>query len=233
MGNWLILALLVAHPAAALTVVIDPGHGGSNCGAVGPGPQKPIEKRVTLAVAQALRRELERRGAHVVMTRERDAYLTLGERVRRANGARADLFLSIHANASLDHSRRGVETFVASRELVDVRAATTARGAHDPAYAMALRAQVRFIAGESARLARAVQTRLAATRPGDRGVRQAPYDVLDGVQVPAVLVEVGFVDHASEGLELARREVQRAIARALADGVVDFSGEPAATVARR
>ena len=113
MGNWLILALLVAHPAAALTVVIDPGHGGSNCGAVGPGPQKPIEKRVTLAVAQALRRELERRGAHVVMTRERDAYLTLGERVRRANGARADLFLSIHANASLDHSRRGVETSLA------------------------------------------------------------------------------------------------------------------------
>src|SRR5690242_10068420 len=89
----------------AFRVVIDPGHGGSNTGA----PARVAggyEKRVTLAVARALAGELRARGFDVVLTRRRDEYLTLRERVRRANAAAPDCFISLHTNASGDGARR-------------------------------------------------------------------------------------------------------------------------------
>jgi N-acetylmuramoyl-L-alanine amidase len=215
----------------ASTVVIDPGHGGSNAGA--PAVGGASEKRVTLAVARLLGRELERRGLAAVLTRTRDEYLTLGERVRRANASDADLFVSLHANASIDHARRGVETYVVAREIQDAQAAHAAEAAGGPAQAMLARARARQAAAESARLARAVQKRLGEARGGDRGVRQAPYDVLDGVQVPAVLVEVGFVDHPEEGRELLDPVVQERIAQAIADGIAEFVARRDGAVARR
>lgn len=215
----------------ALTVVIDPGHGGSNVGA--PARGGASEKRVTLAVARLVRRELEKRGLAAVLTRTGDEYLTLGERVRRANASDADLFVSIHANASIDHARRGVETYVVAREIQDVQAAHTAQAAPDLAHAMLERARARTTAAESARLARAVQKRLGEARGGDRGVRQAPYDVLDGVRVPAVLVEVGFVDHPEEGPELLEGAVQRTIAGAIADGIAEFAARRDGAIAQR
>jgi N-acetylmuramoyl-L-alanine amidase len=221
----------VARPSHAQTVVLDPGHGGSNVGA--PGPDGIWEKRVTLSVSRKLRRELERRGLSVVMTRERDLYLTLGERVRRVNSAHADLFLSLHANASPQHSRRGVETFVAARDVADVAADRAAATANDPVAGMLARARARFVTAESSRLARAVQAALGATRESDRGVRQAPYDVLDGVSIPAALVEVGFLDHQDEGRELLDPEVQQQIAVAIADGIAAFLAHEGGTLARR
>ncbi|MSP63929.1 MAG: N-acetylmuramoyl-L-alanine amidase [Myxococcales bacterium] len=202
------------------TVVIDPGHGGSNTGA--PGLDGATEKRITLAIARMVRRRLQERGLRVLLTRERDVYLTLGERVRRANGTGADLFVSLHANASREHTQKGVETYVGAREFSDVAAHRAAVAEQDPAQAMIARAGARQMAAESVRLARAVQTRLVEVRGGDRGMRQAPYDVLDGVAVPAVLVEVGFVDHAQEGAELLRPDVQARIAAAIADGIEAF-----------
>ncbi len=222
---------LAARADPTATVVIDPGHGGSNLGAAG--PDGASEKRVTLAVARALGRELQRRGMRVVLTRERDFYLTLGERVRRANDAGADLFVSLHANASPGHDRRGVETYVAARDVADVAAERAAAEAPDPVAAVAARARARFVAAESARLARAVQASLAAARDGDRGVRQAPYDVLDGVRVPAALVEIGFIDHPDEGRDLVSADAQAEIARALADGIANFLAHRSAPVATR
>ena len=186
------------------------------------------EKQVTLAVARLVRKRLERDGIQVVTTRDADTYLTLGERVRRANSSGADLFISLHANAAPDHARRGVETYLLSREVRDLEAQRASRQygtgeAIDPVDAMQARAKVRFVAAESARLARSVQQRLSQAREGDRGVRQAPYDVLEGLTVPAALVEVGFIDHPTEGMSLLRPEVLRRIADAIADGVEDFS----------
>jgi N-acetylmuramoyl-L-alanine amidase len=226
------LALGPASPALAggpsplsPTVVIDPGHGGSNIGA--PGRGDVAEERITLTVARMLRRRLRLRGMVVVLTRERDVYVTLAERVRRANAAGAKLFLSIHGNSSPTHDQRGFETFVAAREVVDVAADRAAATEHDQVAALRARAQVRLVASESERLARCVQRHLAQVRENDRGVRQAAYDVLDGVRVPAALVEVGFVDHPDEGEELLKAETLRNVADALADGISDFLTTPA------
>jgi N-acetylmuramoyl-L-alanine amidase len=229
---------LVGTAAAAprtMSVVIDAGHGGSNTGAPGRGAGV-YEKQVTLAIARALGRRLAGEGLRVVLTRTRDQYLTLRERARRANAAGADCFLSVHTNASADHGNRGVETYVLGRESADVEARRAAARVSDPAAAR-LEELARLDAQHgSLRLARAVQARLAAAvGPGlDRGVRQAGYDVLAGLATPAVLVEVGFIDHPIEGPRLLRPEVQERIAAALAEAVFDFfAPQHEARLARR
>lgn len=206
-----------------LTVVIDPGHGGSNVGAPGRVPGV-YEKQVTLAIARALERRLTVEGVRVVMTRTHDRYLTLRERARRANVARPDCFISLHTNATLDHGRRGIETYALAREAAEVAATRVAERAPDAVSGLLDELDMLYAHRRSLALARALQTRLAKARPAtaDRGVRQAAHDVLDGVQAPAVLVEVGFIDHPIEGRELATPEVQERIAGALADGVLEF-----------
>jgi N-acetylmuramoyl-L-alanine amidase len=211
-----------------LTVVIDPGHGGSNTGA--PGRQTGVfEKQVTLAIARALRQRLRDEGVQVVMTRERDTYLTLRERVRRANAAGAELFISLHTNASPEHGRRGIETYVLEREASDVEARRAAQAAADPVSGVL--ADLRLVEARrgAIALARAVQSRLTAARGAagsDRGVKQAGYDVLAGVEAPAILVEVGFIDHPIEGAELLRADVQERTAQAIAEGIFDFVSHP-------
>src|SRR6266508_546755 len=91
-----------------LVVVLDPGHGGSNTGAAGV-VEGLYEKRITLAIARAVARRLQARGVEVVMTRDDDHYVTLRERVRRANASGADLLMSIHTNASPTRAQRGYE----------------------------------------------------------------------------------------------------------------------------
>lgn len=221
------LAMLVSTAAwcAPFRVVIDPGHGGSNTGA----PTRAegvFEKRVTVAVARALAGELRARGFDVVMTRRRDQYLTLRQRVRLANAAAPDCFVSLHANASGDRARRGIETWVLARDAAEVEARRAASRAGDDV--QALLAELRFLDAHraSALLAHAVQSRLvAATGDIDRGVRQAGYDVLAGVASPAVLVELGFLDHPIEGAALLDPAYQRRLAEALAAGIADFADE--------
>ncbi len=212
----------------SLTVVIDPGHGGSNTGA--PGRAGAFEKQVTLAIGRALRRRLAAEGIRVVMTRERDTYLTLRERVRRANAEQPDLFISLHTNASPEHGRRGIETYVLDREASDVEARRAQAAAPDVVAGRLADLALLEARRASMVLARAVQTRLLAARGtagSNRGVKQAGYDVLSGVQAPAVLVEVGFVDHPIEGAELLRPEVQEQTAQALAEAIFDFAAHQA------
>ncbi len=207
----------------ALTVVIDPGHGGSNTGAPGRAPGA-FEKQVTLRIARALERRLKSDGAEVVLTRDRDRYLTIRERARRANAARPDCFISLHTNATQEHGRRGVETYVLAREAVDVEAHRAAFAAADPLAARLADLGRLDAQRQALTLAKAVQTRLVAIRPGnDRGVKQADLDVLEGVEAPAILVEVGFIDHPLEGAELLREDVIERIAQALADGIEEFA----------
>jgi N-acetylmuramoyl-L-alanine amidase len=209
-------------------VVIDPGHGGSNPGARG-AVDGVVEKQVTLAIAAPLAHALEARGIDVALTRDRDRTLTLRQRVAAANARAADVFVSLHANASRARTQRGFETFVLTAAGIDVdgralRAETrTPRAAVDPAVALILDDVERGAAQwEAAELAASIQERLAAVRGGehDRGVRQDAHHVLLGATMPAVLVEVGFVDHPIEGRELVVPEVQEAIAEAIADAIV-------------
>ena len=211
-----------AEQRAVLTVMIDPGHGGSNLGAPG-AVEGVVEKKLTLAVARLLKKRLERDGITVITTRDTDVYLTLGERVRRANAAGADVFVSLHANATPDHRRRGFDTFVLSREVRDIEAHDAGTAPPDPLDGVVARTRVRFVERESARLSQTVRGKLALVREGDRGSRQAPYDVLEGLKMPATLIEIGFIDHPEEGVELLRPEVLHRIAEAIADGIEDFS----------
>jgi N-acetylmuramoyl-L-alanine amidase len=215
------------RPPGQKLVMLDPGHGGSNTGArsVVDGVH---EKHLTMILARQVAARLERRGVAVALAREVDEYVSLRERAERANRAGADLFVSIHCNASEARSQRGFETYVLSPRAADIDARalrgepTDARPGADAETARILDDVERgFSHGASASLAAAIQGQLAARRgrDRDRGVRQSSMDVLFGPRMPAVLVEVGFIDHPIEGHELLEPEVQSAIADAIADGI--------------
>jgi len=219
-----------AMPARARPlVVIDPGHGGSNPGATGSVPGV-VEKRVTLAVARRVRDWLSAKHIDVVLTRDDDRTLTLRQRAARADAAGADLFVSLHANASPTRSQRGYETYVLTASGLDVDARAlrpdlgTPRTGVDATTAAVLDDVERGAAQwDAADIAVAIQDALRDTRgdDGDRGVRQDAQHVLLGATMPAVLVEIGFIDHPIEGKELVDPAVQDAIARAIAGAIAD------------
>ncbi|NMO14907.1 N-acetylmuramoyl-L-alanine amidase [Pyxidicoccus fallax] len=238
-----VLSLLCLVPVTAgaaerpARIVIDPGHGGSQEGAKGPGEMR--EKEVALQIAQRLRSRLEAAGGDVYLTRERDSQVSLTERVEMTNDHDADLFISIHANSMPTKRMRarteGIETYflsanasgdaaraVADRENAEAPVSRAARG--DSTLAFILQDLVRTEAHtDSSRLAYSIHPRLIrATRAADRGVQQAPFFVLSGVECPAVLVEVGYISHPQEGLKLGRSEYQEKVAEAIADGVLAF-----------
>jgi N-acetylmuramoyl-L-alanine amidase len=217
-GTKAILLMILGGAARAepAVVVIDAGHGGSNTGAPGR-VAGAWEKQVTLAVAKVLEERLQQEGVRVVMTRERDRYLTLRERARRANAAGADCFLSLHTNASIQHARRGAEVYVLARETAEVEARRAASRAHGVA---ALLSEMGLLEAHRASLSLAAAI-LQRLQPGQTPA-QAGYDVLSGVAAPAVLVEMGFIDHPVEGPLLLKSETQRRIGAALAEGVLDF-----------
>jgi N-acetylmuramoyl-L-alanine amidase len=237
----LLAALLAAAAAApaepALVAVVDPGHGGDKDGALGPGGVR--EKDLSLAIARRVAARLREAGVRVLLTRERDEGLELSARAALANAAEADLFVSVHLNsmATADGRARtrGIETYFLSADATDAGAiAVAARENADRAPAevfpsddavagiLADLSSVEALA-ESSRLAHAVHERLVArTGAEDHGVKQAPFHVLAGARMPAVLVEVGFISHRDEARLLADPAYQDRIAAAIADGVAAF-----------
>jgi N-acetylmuramoyl-L-alanine amidase len=223
----------VAHadPKTPL-VVLDPGHGGSNAGAKGPSGLH--EKQLTLTLANLVATRLREHGIHVELTRTTDKTLTLRQRVATANRMKADLFISIHANASPTRTQRGYETYVLTPRGVDVDARAlrgepeTPRDGVDPDTAAVLddveRGAAQSPAADlAARIQHALRDRRGAA--GDRGVRQDAHHVLLGATMPAVLVEVGFIDHPIEGKQLADPAVEGQIADALAEAIEDQLAE--------
>ncbi len=223
----------VPSPAAGLrTVVLDPGHGGTENGAEAPGGL--LEKEITLDVAARLAALLRTAGLRVVLTRESDMDLDLVGRTAIANRERADLFMSIHANASPRKDARGAETYYLSYQTGDADARALASsenagapletGGPDGALDLVLwdLAQADHLR-ESGRLAEIVQTELnGALGLADRGVKQAPFRVLMGARMPAVLVEIGFLTHPVEGSALATPETRESLAGALSRAVLSF-----------
>jgi N-acetylmuramoyl-L-alanine amidase len=214
----------------AQVVVLDPGHGGSNSGARG---NNLVEKQLTLAVANRVATRLRARGITVEMTRSGDKTLTLRQRVAFADRVPADLFVSIHANASPTRTQRGYETFVLTPRGIDVdgralRAETTTPRNVDREIALVLddveRGASQWEAADLAsRMQKALRTKRGPT--GDRGVRQDSHHVLLGATMPAVLVEIGFLDHPIEGKQLAEDTTQDAIADAIAQSIEDQLSE--------
>jgi N-acetylmuramoyl-L-alanine amidase len=210
-------------------IVIDAGHGGRDPGAQGPGY---TEADLTLDIALRLERLLAKEaGVEVVLTRRTDDYVGLQERTAIANAEGADLFLSIHANASRNRSARGIESYLLNFASTPDAAAVAARENASSTLTMShLNDLVKQIAlnsklDESRDLARHVQTamvrrlRTSNQQVKDLGVKQAPFVVLVGASMPSVLVEVSFLTNKQEGRLLGTGAYRQRIAEALLDGV--------------
>jgi N-acetylmuramoyl-L-alanine amidase len=221
---------------AIRTIVIDPGHGGEEVGARGPGGT--LEKDVALAIARRLRDQLVNAlGVQVFLTRDRDVEVDLDERTAIANNYKADLFVSIHANAVRARGARGSEVYFLSYQASDEEArrmalmegAAAPLGSAAPGSDLALilwdMAQAEHLE-ESSALATRIQDELAGVTGSQiRGVKQAPFRVLVGATMPAVLVEVAFISNPEEEQLLASPAYQGKIARALMLGIAQFTRE--------
>jgi N-acetylmuramoyl-L-alanine amidase len=215
-------------------IVIDAGHGGRDTGTIGPGGL--MEKDLCLDVALRLGNMIEKQlpGAEVVYTRNNDTFIPLEERTAIANHAKADLFISIHANSSGDRAARGVETyylnFSSSPEAMEVAArenATAQGGVHN------LQDMIQQIARnekieESKELAADIQgslsKRMQRTNHAirDRGVRKAPFVVLIGANMPSILAEISFISNPSDEQMLKKPENRQHVAEGLYRGVEDY-----------
>jgi N-acetylmuramoyl-L-alanine amidase len=218
------------------TIVIDPGHGGQEVGARGPGGT--LEKDISLAIARKLRAELVNgRGLTVFLTRDKDGEVPLDERTAIANNYKADLFVSIHANASRARGARGSEVYFLSYQASDdeSRRIAQAEGAAEPLARAASGSDLGLILWdmaqaehlqESSELASRLQEELAAATGGEmRGVKQAPFRVLVGAGMPAALVEIAFISNPQEEQQLASDAFQSKVAAALARGIERYRRE--------
>ena len=212
------------------TIVIDPGHGGKEVGAVG--PNGLMEKDVTLTIARKLAAALTSKvGARVVLTREDDSVVSLDQRTALANQYKADLFLSVHLNAAVVKDAKGSETYFLSLEASDELARKAAE-AENVSSAPNPTADLNLIlwdlahqayVEESSRFAQSIQEEMnAATAVANRGVKQAPFKVLVGATMPAALVEVGFISNPDEEAKLQTDEFQTMMVDALTRAVQKY-----------
>ena len=219
-------------PTQIRTVVIDPGHGGADEGAYG--PEGTLEKDVTLSVALRLRALLERRlGVRVILTRTGDTFVALDRRAAIANNDRAELFISLHANSALRDVVTGAEVYYLSideygreaRELAD------RDGRYLPVSGGGVReidmlpwemAQARYLA-PSADLAAFVSDELGRRVPlSPRPIQEAPFRVLVGANMPAILVEMGFISNPDQERQMTQPDFQTLVAEAIVAGVIRF-----------
>lgn len=239
------IACLASLPAladqqGALVVVLDPGHGGAWPHDGAHGGRGLHEKVIALEVAQKTRAFLEAQGATVILTRDEDEDIPLADRVRIANEAGADVFLSIHCNAMESREdrkvTRGVETYFLSPDPTDAEARMLAQlenggpdavplpKASDPVVGILNDLALGQARNDSAALAQILQQHLVReTKAPSRGVRQAPFLVLSGTRMPSALVEIGFISHPKEGRLLGGEKYQSRVAESLANGVREFA----------
>jgi N-acetylmuramoyl-L-alanine amidase/type II secretory pathway predicted ATPase ExeA len=215
-------------------IAIDPGHGGHDTGTRG--PRGLLEKDLCLDVALRLGQLIEKNLAEteVVYTRKDDRQVPLEERTAIANDANADLFISIHANSSESRETRGVETFYLSlagsqesRELATRENALAESSLHDLPELVKKITRNEKIA-ESKLLAADIQNTLAqglqlvSRRETNRGVKQAPFIVLTGANMPAVLSEISFVSNASDESLLLESSQRQRVAEGLYRGIAAY-----------
>jgi len=214
-------------------IVIDPGHGGKDPGAVGY-YKGVLEKNVTLEVSRRLAKKLRAKlGCEVILTREKDVSLSLEERTAIANMKRADIFISIHANAHRNRHVCGVETYflnlATDNEAIMVAArenATSAKNISDLEVILndlMNNAKINESSALADHVQRAMVQELAPLyKIKDNGVKQAPFYVLLGAEMPCVLVEIAFISNPRECRRLNMAGYQNEVADAIVEGVKDY-----------
>lgn len=221
-----------AIPLSIKTIVIDAGHGGE------PGTTAEsgiAEKEITLDIALRLRRLLKNAPFRVLLTREIDRPMSLEKRVSFANDNKADLFLSIHANWMEPHTIRALETYYVGPTDDPAALKLISRENKDSGYSLSDykkildKIYVDARRGESRALARTVQNQLfknlKAANPEleDRGVKTAPFVVLIGTQMPAILIEVACLSNEDEAELLTKEDYRENIAVAIARGIRSYA----------
>lgn len=227
-------AATAARGRTPLRIVIDPGHGGESTGAVG--VEKVLEKEITLRIALELATLIQKRlGYQVILTRDADKDIALTERTELANREQGTIFLSIHTNASEGHRRRGIEVYYLDNtdDEASIKLAERENGRplneadRDLSFIVSDVIQTAKM-DDSIRMAHyvyeALLERLRKSYKGIKanGVMKAPFSVLVGAHMPAILVEVSYLDQHEEGRRLLTRDYQRAIAEGLYFGVRRF-----------
>ena len=197
------------------TVIIDPGHGGHDPGAVSP-HDRGREKDYTLAVSHMLAKHLLKRGYKVGLTRQKDRFLSLQERVDYANRYPNAIFISLHFNSASSRKAKGIETFTLSPQGV----AHYGRGVKASDFA-----NKPGNTNDSANIALATaihSTCIKQTGLADRGVRRARYSVISKVKHPAILLEGGFLSNSSDSAFIKRKDFQERLASSIADAVSKY-----------
>ncbi|WP_419770246.1 MAG: N-acetylmuramoyl-L-alanine amidase family protein [Candidatus Marinarcus sp.] len=218
------------------TIVIDPGHGGKDSGAIG--PHKRYEKTIVLNIAKYLNRLLKRRGYEVYLTRNSDKFKTLKYRTTLSNHKNADIFISIHANAVPKINARktkGIETFFLSPARSERAKRVAALENKSDMNAMNNNSQMTFLTilnqskiTASQKLAIDVQQNLLYNARQqykdveDMGVREGPFWVLVGAQMPSILIEVGYISHPVESRRLYMSSYQKQLALGIANGIDSY-----------
>ncbi len=220
---------------AIRTIVIDPGHGGKDPGAIGK-RSRIKERDLTLAISRKLKHILEAHGITVIMTRNRDVFISLPERVRIANSSSADLFVSIHINASRSRMMSGFECYYLSEATDDNARAIEAfenaslesdegtilehyKGLDKTLWDIKLTENRRESAELANDICKAVETSLAAR---SRGVKTARFYVLKRSRIPAILVEVGYISNKFEELKLKDESYIDRITDVIAKGMLIY-----------
>jgi N-acetylmuramoyl-L-alanine amidase len=216
-------------------IVIDAGHGGTDWGAAG--YYGLLEKDLSLKTGFLLQRQIERlsklRDIPVVvrLTRTDDYFISLKDRVESANRWRADLFISVHANSAPSKKLSGFEVYFQSPEATDDHSSRVAyvenqaigRRVESDVLNILKDAQASLQIEQSSDFAERVYASMSKLlRPNVRGVRQAPFTVLSGAEMPALLIEVGYVTHKSEAEKLTKQHYLKRIASAISSGVFDY-----------
>jgi N-acetylmuramoyl-L-alanine amidase len=217
-------------------VVLDPGHGGEDPGALG--RRGTREKVVVMDVARRLKKKLEKQGFEVILTRDSDQFVSLADRSKCGNGRKADLFVSIHANWSPNRAACGLETYFLSEAKTDWERAVAARenaafqtgdsssafdASGDVGLILADLAQNEYLVESSELAARIQEKTVPYARIKDRGVRQANFYVLRNNFMPAVLVECGFLSNKSEEKLLRQMDHRERLAEGISRGIIEFA----------
>ena len=218
-------------------IVIDPGHGGRDPGAIGH-VRGVREKNVTLEIARRLARKIRQRlGCEAILTRNTDTFLSLEERTAIANTRNADLFISVHTNANTRKACRGIETYflnlATDEDAILVAARENATSANNISDLQTILSDLMKNAkiDESSRLAGHVQEALIRklkpiySRIEDKGVKQAPFYVLLGAEMPCILIEAAFITNPRECRRLNTAGYQEDMADAIVNGIQHYIGE--------
>jgi N-acetylmuramoyl-L-alanine amidase len=218
-------------------IVIDPGHGGKDPGAIGKKGLK--EKDVTLKLAKMLEKELKGKlDADIILTRRTDVFIPLEERTAIANSRDADLFVSLHINASPRRAASGVETYTLNisndEEVMRIAArenATSRRSVSDLQFILNDLIKTAKT-NDSVRLAEAVQLKLVTNLRSKyrdvkgNGVKGAPFYVLVGTKMPAILVEASFISNPTEESRLRDDRYLQEIVKGISKGLVEYIDGP-------